>query len=306
MKIKYQASMPANIALIKYMGRVNQTPLNASLSYTLTQHKSYVCIEALDDAPHAPDLWQALEGETLQPLHLSPAGQKRFLKHFQFLKQKWGIRGAYCVRSGNTFAADCGLASSASSFAALTQATYQLAQNEQKQVSAPELALLSAQGSGSSARSFFSPWCVWEAGRVYQPDGLRQTDGPEEAWQHECVVLSTKAKSVSSSEAHRRVMSSPYIKGRAERAQQRLQALLKALQHKHWRETFDICWNEWQDMHQLFESSTPAFSYRSPQTLEVLQRIQALWRDHGDGPVATLDAGPNVHLLYHPGCKVRL
>ena len=28
--------------------------------------------------------------------------------------------------------------------------------------------------------------------------------------------------------------------------------------------------------------------------------LQELWEQEGDGPIVTMDAGPNIHLLYRP------
>jgi diphosphomevalonate decarboxylase len=48
----------------------------------------------------------------------------------------------------------------------------------------------------------------------------------------------------------------------------------------------------------LFETSNPGFGYLQPDTLRVLYFIREFWKKMGDGPVVTLDAGPNVHLLW--------
>jgi diphosphomevalonate decarboxylase len=34
------------------------------------------------------------------------------------------------------------------------------------------------------------------------------------------------------------------------------------------------------------------------ETTAVLDILQDLWRKKGDGPIVTMDAGPNIHLLY--------
>ena len=34
------------------------------------------------------------------------------------------------------------------------------------------------------------------------------------------------------------------------------------------------------------------------QTNEVLTNLQKLWEREGDGPIVTMDAGPNIHTLY--------
>ncbi|AHE68179.1 hypothetical protein Loa_02645 [Legionella oakridgensis ATCC 33761 = DSM 21215] len=34
------------------------------------------------------------------------------------------------------------------------------------------------------------------------------------------------------------------------------------------------------------------------QSQEALKKLQDLWQRKGDGPIVTMDAGPNIHLLY--------
>ena len=59
-------------------------------------------------------------------------------------------------------------------------------------------------------------------------------------------------------------------------------------------------WDEFMDMHQLFETSNPAFSYQLPACRQVLTELKAYWQAHGDGPLITMDAGSTIHLLYRP------
>lgn len=51
-------------------------------------------------------------------------GQEKFLKFFALLKKEFKLSGFYQIESTNNFPSDCGLASSASSFAALTQCAH--------------------------------------------------------------------------------------------------------------------------------------------------------------------------------------
>ena len=113
MIVKSQA--PSNIALIKYMGKIEGTgnkPTNASLSWTINHLRTEVEIEIMKAAE---DSWSGLGN-----MKLTPAGIEKFLKFFGLLKEKWRITENFHVKSGNNFPSDCGLASSASSFAALT------------------------------------------------------------------------------------------------------------------------------------------------------------------------------------------
>jgi diphosphomevalonate decarboxylase len=75
---------------------------------------------------------------------------------------------------------------------------------------------------------------------------------------------------------------------------------MEAFQSKNWQSAYQICWNEFQDMHDLFMSSAPAFTYITAETRNILKKLQDSWLHHADGPIITMDAGPNIHLLYRP------
>jgi len=105
---------------------------------------------------------------------------------------------------------------------------------------------------------------------------------------------------VSSSEAHKPVSVLPEYPARKLRAEQNLTELLQALKNQQWKEAYHICWREFQDMHALFSASSPPFSYITETTRHVLDQLKHAWDIQGDGPLITMDAGPNIHLLYRP------
>jgi diphosphomevalonate decarboxylase len=117
---------------------------------------------------------------------------------------------------------------------------------------------------------------------------------------HQVILLETTEKKISSSQAHQRVKTSPFYKGRAERATKRLSLFIQALNNKNWEKLYHIAWDEFQDMHRLFETAIPAFTYQNQTSLVLLEKLRAYWEAHGDGPLITMDAGPNIHLLYRP------
>ena len=82
------------------------------------------------------------------------------------------------------------------------------------------------------------------------------------------------------------------------RAQQNLQQLLDAFSAHDWARVYQICWHEFQDMHQLFSTCHEPFSYITPESDKALTALQRFWEQNGDGPIVTMDAGPNIHLLY--------
>ena len=292
--MQWFAQAPANIALIKYMGKSNpenNIPDNPSLSYTLNKLQSSVMLESQSGKK---DLWEPLFIPGAQPFNLKVAAQERFLKHLAFLKSQFQYNGGFIVRSSNNFPHSSGLASSASSFAALTKCAVQaLSELTQKPLpSIEEQARFSRLGSGSSCRSFFSPWALWDGEQV----GAIKL--PYTELVHHVILISHNEKEVASPEAHLRVKTSPLYATRSQRARENLKSLLHALENKDWKSAFTITWREFHDMHTLFATSQPAFNYITAESKELLNALQDFWHHHGDGPLVTMDAGPNIHLLY--------
>lgn len=288
--LNWSASAPSNIALIKYMGKTDPAlnlPTNPSLSYTLNHLTSTVKLSLTDKKT---DAWYSLDNT----FELSKQGQLRFLAHLQFIKKNFSYEGAFNVYSNNNFPLGCGLASSASSFAALTQCAV-LALSDltgTPLLSTEKQAMLSRQGSGSSCRSFFSPWSLWH------DDLAQEIVLPYPKLSHQVVVISDKEKTISSSLAHRLVTQSPAFEGRTERATQRLDKVMNALNNKDWSTTFETCWEEFIDMHHLFQTAQTPFDYMTKPCRELLHKLEKFWDIHANGPLITMDAGPNIHLLY--------
>ncbi len=53
---------------------------------------------------------------------------------------------------------------------------------------------------------------------------------------HQVIVISHAEKEVPSSEAHKRIRTSPHYSTRAQRAEQHLKTLLNALEAKNWQD----------------------------------------------------------------------
>ncbi|MBC7371984.1 MAG: diphosphomevalonate decarboxylase [Bdellovibrionaceae bacterium] len=282
-------SAPSNIALIKYMGKNENSgnvPTNASLSYTLDHLRTFVRLTKISEAA---DSWSKLEGPDYEPMNLSDKGQGRFLEHFKMLKKHWNVSDHYLIESANNFPADCGLASSASSFAALTlAAAHVFAPTEDLK----SLSELSRRGSGSSCRSMFAPWALW------QKEFAEPVELPYAKLIHQVILVENSKKDISSSQAHSLVAESSLFPGRVVRAEKRLIELTSALRARDWRKSFEITWSEFWDMHALFSTSTPPFMYMTSGSMQVLEEVLRQWKQNDDGPLVTMDAGANVHLLW--------
>ena len=337
-KWEAEAIAPSNIALIKYMGKKRGSfnePLNSSLSLTIEHLFSVVQLKVFPSSFHVKgggkirpvgvqsdksfDVWKPLKflealGEEgrkrmldsqrqVPSLKLSISEKKRFLDHLKFLKRKFRLNGSFLVKSYNNFPISSGLASSASSFAALTLCAEKVMKkisvirkrSENKsfgRYSLKSLSEMSQRASGSSLRSFFSPWCLWKKKR----GGKALHDLP--SLKHMVVIVKREKKMTLSSEAHEKVFSSTLFHKRPERAEKRLRDLIRFLREKEWLKVYQVVWAEFWDMHALFETSSEPFGYFSENSLKVLNYVRKAWEESKNGPIVTMDAGPNVHLFF--------
>lgn len=312
---------PSNIALVKYMGKradaeARNLPENASISMTLSRLCTFVELRPYEANGGRKGLrWiaEAPAGVAGEPPKLDEKGVEKFLAHARWLVNGLvnGLTNGSThetsepdleIRTSNTFPHAAGIASSASSFAALTLAmklylskdreAFRRRYREDAKFRA-ELATLSREGSGSSCRSFDGPFVEWE-GKV-----VRALSSSLPSLSDLIVVVSANEKKVGSSEAHRRVKSSPEWAGRIERANHRVSEIRRAIAAGDFIEMRSIAEADSEDMHRLFETSEPPFSYVTPESRSVWEFAGSLRTESGS-PITvarTMDAGPNVHLL---------
>lgn len=312
--MKWAARAPANIALVKYMGKCDarlNLPANASLSMTLD---SLCTVVELREA--AATRWVAaapsasVSGRELRVPALDAAGAAKFEKHLARviseapgILSQFGLRmravGEVEIRSANTFPAASGIASSASAFAALTLAGAQACAADLDAFAAawegrPEFrrawARVARQGSGSACRSLEGPWVRW----VDTDAAAVSSRLP--AYVDLVLLVASGKKAVSSTDAHAAVVASPLWAGRVERANARVAELSAALAAGDASVVAQVAWTELWEMHSLFHTSPQPFTYWLPLSLEILQWLKPLVEGPG-APVVTMDAGPNVHLL---------
>jgi diphosphomevalonate decarboxylase len=284
----WSSEAPSNIALIKYMGKMQNSrtlvePYNISLSYTLHRFFTKVSLE------------NCLSGDQfISEINFNKKAVDRFLLHVKHIKSFFNYKGFFLVRSSNNFPHSAGIASSSSSFAALTKCVVTALCDIScvPLLSLEQMSKISRMSSGSSCRSFFSPWSVWDS------SGASSLKLKINELDHDLILIDQVPKKVSSSEAHNLVKSSPLFESRFFRAQQRFENLVDALNGDRWSDARRICWEEFLDMHQLFETSTPSFGYIQPRTTAVLDKIRQFCETNNDGPIVTIDAGPNIHLLW--------
>lgn len=293
MKRVVKVRAPSNIALVKYMGKldyVSNLPANSSLSMTLNSLATFTQLEFIPGGSFQLS-WEGITSWGATPLRsfcLRDHERIKVEKHFKRVLEYFGesYSGVWRIQSGNSFPAGAGIASSASGFAALTLAI--VTALRLKDIPCSVLSELSRQGSGSSCRSFEGPWVLWEG------ESARRVQSNFEPLSDLVLMIEESEKLVGSSEAHRRILSSRNWQGRVERANSRVTRLQEILLRGDWGEFSSLSWQEAMDMHELFHTSEPSFSYFKSGTREVLSWLESL-KDIRSA--VTLDAGPNIHLL---------
>ena len=287
--MKATAEARANIALVKYWGRRDHAlnlPLTSSISMTVDKLVTRTTVEASEDVKE--------DSLDINSVPQGGAPLARVVRHLDRLRERAGVDLRCRVSSHNTFAASAGLASSASGFAALTVAG--LAALGAK-VDEGEASAFARMGSGSAARSIYGGFVEWHAGRDHATSRAEPL-APPSHWdlRDVVVVLSEGEKKVGSSEGHEVAETSPFNAGRVARVPHLLREVRAGIQARDVRQVGEAAEEDAYLMHAVMMTSRPSLLYWNPQTVAGLHAVRR-WREEGIAVYATIDAGPNLHLI---------
>lgn len=256
--------------------------------------------------PH-PEAEQHPESEQHNWRDPGPAFTARVLAHLDNLRRRAGLdpgAGRFRVVTVNSFPSSAGIASSASGFAALTVAgAAALGLPLHLERDAGELSSLARQsGSGSATRSLLGGFVLWPDPAGGDADDPRAVQlHPADHWRLADLValVDTGAKEVSSLGGHRLAPTSPYFARRLEGLPERLDRVRRALADRDFASLGTAVEEEAIDLHLIAMSSRPPIFYWTAGTVDVLAAVRRLRAD-GVPACATIDAGPNVHVLCPP------
>ncbi len=305
---------PSNIALVKYWGKKgNQIPQNPSISFTLSECRSETFVEFEKAGKFGFQFF--FEGKE------NPAfGAKieKFLMDnqafFPFIKQL-NLK----VESRNTFPHSSGIASSASSMSAFVMCMLEIERllvgpstlrgasgtAGSGTLNIQKASYFSRLASGSAARSVFPAMALWGKTEAYEGSSdeyavsLSEYIHPVFKTFHDSIlIVSGETKSVSSRAGHALMEGNPYASARYAQANENIKNLLSALKSGELDSFINITESEALQLHALMMCSNPSYILMKPNTLSLINEIRA-FRDETKIPLCfTLDAGPNVHLLY--------
>lgn len=299
--VKWQS--PSNIAIVKYWGKrpeMKQIPQNPSVSFTLSKCRTETSIDY--KASDRFGLHFRFDGKENPEFQTKIAEfLKNQLSAFPFLNEI-----ELHINSHNTFPHSSGIASSASSMSALVLCLMDIDRElNGGEIDLQRASCLSRLASGSACRSVFPKMALWGAteARPGSSDeyavSLENEIHPLFKTFHDSILIVSDAKkSVSSRAGHALMNGNPYAESRYAVAKNNIVNLLEALK-KGDLETF-IRITEWEAMqlHALMMCSETSYILLKPNTLRIINTLLE-FRKETDIPVCfTLDAGPNVHILY--------
>jgi diphosphomevalonate decarboxylase len=283
-----------NIALIKYWGKRDgrrNLPAVGSISVTLDELYTTMRVE-LDGALDRDELQiNGRDARSMLP---------RVSRCLDTVLGADRLRAR--VTSESNFPIAAGLASSASSFAALVVAASRAGGRTS---TVDELAGLAGRASGSAARSLYGGFVE-----------LRNTDDgiavstilDSDAWPLRVVaaVTSTAAKPVGSGDAmelSRR--TSPFYSRWVEEQDMDLATARDAIIVRDFGKLASVAEHNCLKMHSVMWASRPPVVYWNAATLACLERVREL-QAQGVGAFFTIDAGPQVKVVCLPADESRV
>lgn len=289
--MKATAIAPANIAFIKYWGKVDpktRIPNNSSISMNLSQMFTTTTVEF--NSKFKSDSILFVNEVTVKEKEIT-----RIIEALEKIRSKTGIKYFAKVATKNSFPKATGIASSASGFASLALASFgALGKNYQEK----ELSVFCRTLSGTACRSIPDGFVEWTKGNKSENSFAYQLH-PQNYWNicDVIVVVSKTMKKVGSTEGHAISDTSPFYKQRLQNMDKKLTGIKKAMKNKDFSTFGQILEREALNMHAICITSTPSLLYWEPATLTLMKNI-INWREAKDiESYFTIDAGPSVHII---------
>jgi len=301
---------PSNIALIKYWGkRAHQLPDNGSLSITLEKTSTTTALS------FKRKLWLAKNISFEYYFHGNRQLQfeKKTEQVLNDLISKMPFLTDYelVFQSENNFPHSAGIASSASSMSAMALCLVSMEEIVNKKKLSKDnffqrASFIARIGSGSASRSIYGGIVTWGnipfihpssdeyATPFSLPKGSRLN-----SLMDIILIVSSKEKTVSSTSGHALMNDHPYREGRISQANSNMSKMINAIRNDNCQLIGAIAENEALSLHALLMTSSPDGLLLKPNTLHIIEAIKSFRKKTGLDLFFTIDAGPNVHLIYY-------
>lgn len=297
---------PSNIAFIKYWGKYgNQFPKNPSLSMTLDKCTTETGITLLPREGRG-----GIDFEFRFHNELNDAFSARIGKYLESIKEELSFLEDYrlLIESKNNFPHSAGIASSASAMSALALCLTSIEERLGKGFNGDmytRASIFARLGSGSASRSIFKEFAVWgktNAVTRSSNDFACRLNSPIhnkfKCLRDTILIIDKDEKKVSSSVGHSLMNNHPYAEQRFSNAEKNLKSLLAAMEEGNFTEFAFILEHEALSLHAMMMTAKPWYTLLSPNTIQVIQLVKQFREQEGVELTFTIDAGPNVHLIY--------
>ncbi len=296
---------PSNIALVKYWGKRGvQIPQNPSLSFTL--QNSFSEMEIGFESAKGFDIDFYFEGKANEKF------KHKIANFLQSIEQDYPfLKNIYLqIYSKNSFPHSAGIASSASSMSALALCVGSIAEEITGEKLAKndflqQASFLARLASGSACRSVYGGAVAWgitpalpDSSDEYATSLPFEMHPTFQAYQDTILIVSASEKSVSSRAGHALMNHHPFAEVRYQQANTNLIRLVEVLKNGDIEHFINIVENEALTLHGLMMNSEPSFILMQPNTLKIIELIRNFRKQTAIPVCFTLDAGPNIHLLY--------
>lgn len=295
---------PSNIAIVKYWGKHGrQLPNNASVSFTLSNAVSETSMTFKPKSGPQRTIYFTLDGvekvsfaEKIDRYFAGIADFMPFLADYDFE-----------FDSHNTFPHSSGIASSASGMSAVAMAICEMERvlENKTNIDLQKASILSRLGSGSACRSVYPDMAVWGKHPAWPGSSdeyaICISDKMHDvfkSYHDDILIVSDKEKSVSSTAGHGLMDTNPYAATRYAQAGDHMQRLSSILAAGDVEAFGQLAETEALTLHALMMCSDPSFLLMQPATVGVIHKLREYRQTTGLPLYFTLDAGPNVHLLY--------
>jgi len=300
----FQWSAPSNIALVKYWGKKSgvQIPTNPSVSLTLEHARTKALLRVLDKSKASE--WISLKfGGQNMPAFL-PKIEKFFnlaSTYFPAIKEM-----SFALETTNSFPHSAGIASSASSMAAIALCLVELeetllAKPYDKDDFFARASFLARLGSGSACRSLY-PYCAsWGVHVGGGSDEIASSLKPHALFltmQDTILLVDQSEKKVSSRAGHGLMKGHLFGESRNTQAQANWVLACKWLEDGSWDMLGSLVEEEALSLHAMMMTSRPGYILMKPDSLRIIEAVREFRISTKTPLYFTLDAGPNVHLLY--------
>ncbi len=300
---------PSNIAIVKYWGKHGrQLPRNPSISFTLDQAHTHTTVKYRARKGIGNDIQFRFFFDNL-PKPEFEGKIRKFLESlveiFPFLKQL-----DLDIYSSNSFPHSAGIASSASGMSALALCLCDLERTffgtlSEEAAFLQKASYIARLGSGSACRSIYPTMALWgqtpaleHSSDLFAVPFVEALHPIFHDFHNDILIISKGAKSVSSRAGHQLMEDHIYAEDRYGQARQRMLRLLDAMKAGDLQDFGHICEQEALTLHALMMSSNTPFMLMEPNTIAAIRKVWEFRRLQHVPVYFTLDAGPNLHLLY--------